>query len=129
MDCFVATLRRNDGEGASADLTPAPHKGPSTRGLDLRRASFFARLPALICFSRLIASIMVSCNSYQTQDFAAKFGGEAFRQAFAMLEGATWQVGRDAGVERSGNWPISPWGRGTDEPDVRVIVARRRRFI
>src|SRR5260370_3290631 len=63
MDCFAALAMTGRERTQISDSYRSFHSGfsPSIK------ANFFAPLPALICFSRVMASIMVSCNSYQTQ--------------------------------------------------------------
>src|SRR6201999_1911273 len=64
-DSGLLRCARNDGEGAELHRRISYRSFHSGLRLSIR-ASFFARLPALICFSREMASYMLSCSSYQT---------------------------------------------------------------
>lgn len=64
-------------------------------------ASFFERLPALICFTRVIASIMISALHTRLTSLQPYFAENPSISSFAALESSLWQVGRYTRVKRS----------------------------
>src|SRR5205809_7124279 len=98
MDCFVARAPRNDGAGQQVHANVSKRSFQSGFSPSIK-ADFLARLPALICFSRVIASIMLSSSSCQTRTLQPYVAEDPFYEPLAVLERTAWQVGCNARVE------------------------------